>query len=140
MAGVKAIRDAIKTTVGAAVATLHVYDTVPEVVNLPALVVMPAKSDFVSMGRGVDSHTFQLYLLAASGRDTDLAQDELDDFVTSFGSSSIRQAVWNTRTLGLANTDAHVSGMSQYGGRFETAQVEHVGAVLDLIVHTTGTA
>jgi len=140
VASIKEIRTAIQTVVGDALNELTVYRTVPDVENLPALVVMPAETNFVAaMGRGVDTHTFSLYLLV-SNREAELAQDELDDYVTGSGAKSIRQVVWLNRTLGLANTDAHISGMSGYGGSFETALIEHVGAVLNLIVHSPGTA
>lgn len=139
MASISAIRAAAGTTIGAAVTDLSVYRTVPDVVNLPALVVMPAESDFVgAMGRGMVTHLFDLYVLV-SNREAGLAQDDLDEFVNVFGAKSVPQAVWNNRSLGLAKTDAHVSGMSGYGGSFETAHIEHVGAVLRLNVHTDGT-
>jgi hypothetical protein len=78
-------------------------------------------------------------VLAPSG-DNDVGQDILDDYVTGAGDKSIRQAVFNNRTLGLSNVDAHVSGMTDYGGSFEAVDVDHIGARLRLVVHTTGTA
>lgn len=140
MSSITAMRDAIQTTVGNAIAALHVYATVPDVVNLPALVVIPGPADFMgAMGRGLDTHTFNLCLLV-SNREAGLAQDELDEFVTGAGSKSVRQAIWQTKNLGLADVDAGVTGMSSYGGQFETAKVEHVGAILTLTARTSGTA
>lgn len=140
MATLSAIRDAIQTVVGTAIPTLTVYDTVPDVVNLPALVVIPAETVFsAAFGRGLDTHTLSLCVLA-SNREPGLGQDDLDALVAGSGVGSVRQAIWNNKTLSLASTDANITGMSQYGGRFETAGVEHVGAILTTVVTSLGTA
>lgn len=140
MASVKAIRDGLKSTIAAAIPGLNGYDTVADSVNLPAFVVVPASADFnVAMGRGADTHNFDVYVLT-SWRESGLAQDDLDDYVTGAGAKSIRQAVFNAPTLGLTNTHAHVSGMRGYGARFDVAEIEHVGAILTVSVLTSGTA
>jgi hypothetical protein len=111
MATLAAIRDGIKDTIEANVTGLRVYDVVEDVTLPPAVVVLPAEADFdVAMGRGTDTWTFD------------------------------RQVIFNNKTLGLSDVNAHISGMSRYGAEFEAAGVEHIGAVLRLIVHTTGTA
>lgn len=140
MATLAQIRTGFKTTIQAAVTGLTVYDTVPEVTNLPAVVVMPRSADFqVAMGRGADEWLFDLIVLV-SPRDHGLAQVELDGYVTGAGASSIRQAIWNARTLGLAGTDAHVFGMDRYGATWDVGEIPNVGAALQTRVHTTGTA
>lgn len=141
MAGLEAIRDAIKTTLEAEVAGLHAYDTVPDATHvLPCVVVMPTTASFdVAMGRGVDTWYFDLLVMVAAG-EMDTAQDALDELVTGAGPRSIRQAIWSKRTLGLADVDAHVSGMTGYGLRAEAAGIDHLGARLALVVHTKGTA
>jgi hypothetical protein len=137
------IRDAIKTTVGNAIAALTPYDTIPGAPVLPALAVMPAPSetaDFVvSMGRGTDTWRFDLVVLV-SARDEDLAQDDLDGFISGAGAFSIRQAIWNARTLGLADCNAHVSGVTGYNLAYTVCSIDHVAATLRLVVHTSGTA
>lgn len=143
MATLTAIRAAIKTTVHAAVPELHTYDTVPDVVNLPALVVMPdpaVTADFtVAMGRGTDTWNLLLYVLCPNA-EASLGQKALDEYVSGAGDKSVRQAIFHARDLGLAGCDAHVDRCSGYGGRFEVAQADHIGAVLHLVVHTSGTA
>lgn len=140
MATISAIRTAIKTTVTTAVTTLNGYDQIADAVNFPALIIMPRDSNFLgAMGRGLDAHTFDLYLLA-SYRDAGLAQAELDKYVTGAGATSVRQAIWNARTLGLADTDATVSGMRGYGAQYEVGDVTCLGAILELVVRTSGTA
>jgi hypothetical protein len=142
MATLKAIRSAFRTTVASELgAGVEVYATVPGSPVLPCLVLMPSDpaADFnVSMGRGTDTWFFDVIVLAPSA-DEAVGQDILDDYVTGQGSLSIREAVFNNRTLGLSNVDAHVSGVIAYGGRYEAVDVAHIGATLRLVVHTKGT-
>lgn len=134
------IRTALKDTISAAVPSLTGYRTTPEQANLPAFVVIPRTTNFVvAMGRGIDTYDLDVLVLI-SRRDDGLAQDDLDEYVNGFGDKSIRQAVWNDRTLGLANCDAHVVGLSDYGARFNIGELEHVGARLLVRVTTSGTA
>lgn len=138
MATIAAIRTATKTTISAAVSSLIGYDQVADVVNTPAFVVMPDSSDFnMAMGRGTDTHTFKIYVLV-SPREASLAQTELDKYVTGGGADSIRAAIFTTPGLGLANTHAHISGMSGYGGSYSVNEITYVGAVLTMTVHTSG--
>lgn len=140
MSSVAQIRTAMKTTITTAISGLFGYDQVPEVVNLPAVVVVPRSSDFAAaMGRGLDVHEFDVIVLV-SRRDDGLAQTDLDAYVTGAGSSSIRQAIWNARTLGLSDADAHVYGMESYGAEWDIGTLNHVGAVLKVRVSTTGNA
>jgi hypothetical protein len=132
------IRSAVKTTVTTAIPSLFGYDQVADVVHLPAIVVIPDNTDFnVAMGRGTDTHTLNIYVLA-SRRDSGLAQTELDKYVTGGGSFSIRQAIAAAPSLGLSDSHAHVSGMRGYGGSFSVGDQDHVGAILTLVVHTSG--
>lgn len=140
MASLAQIRTALKTTITAAVPALFGYDTVPQVANLPAFVVVPRTTDFnVAMGRGTDTYEFDVIVLVSRG-DDGLAQTALDAYINGFGSSSIRQAIWGARTLGLSNVDATVTGMSTYGGEWDIGELPHMGAALKVRVHTTGTA
>jgi hypothetical protein len=141
MASLKAIRAALRTTItGVVGAGVEVYARIPGQPVLPCVCVVPNDSDFLkAMARGTDTYIFDLVVLAPSG-DNDVAQDILDDYVTGAGDKSLRQAIFNNRTLGLSNVDAHVSGMTDYGGSFEAVDVDHIGARLRLVVHTTGTA
>jgi len=141
MASLEQIRDGIKTTIEAAIPSLHVYDTVPDSANvLPAVIVVPFTSDFeVAMGRGLDTWEFDLWVMVSTS-EMDIRQDDLDAYVSGAGSDSIRQAIFNNKTLGLPNTNAHISQMLEYGARFATAGYPHLGARLRLLVHTPGTA
>lgn len=140
MSSLQAIRDAIKATVEAQIPGVFGYDTVPEVANLPAIVAMPDTADFaVAMGRGADTWELDLAVLVP-WTDSNVSQDALDELVTGAGPRSIRQVIFLNKTLGLADVNAHISGMSDYGAAFEMAKIEHIGARLRMVVHTTGTA
>lgn len=140
MAGLGAIRDAIRTTITSNISGVEVHDTVPDVAVTPAVVIFPVESDFTTaMGRGTDRHEIDLYVLCQRAV-ADEGQDALDAYVTGAGSSSIRQVIFQNPTLGLASTDVTVTGMRGYGGSFETARVDHIGAILRLLVVTPGTA
>lgn len=139
MASLKAIRAAVKTTIETHIPSLTVYATVPEAAQVPSVVVAPATADFLVAGRrGTDTWEFDLSVLAAYA-DAEIGQDALDEYVTGAGAKSIRQVIFNNRSLGLANTDAHISGMQAYGAQFESAAIDHIGAILRLVVHTPGT-
>lgn len=144
MASLTQIRSAVRVTLELVVGGLTVYRTVPDsiTVNSVGVIVRPAPDDTaafdVAMGRGVDTYRLDLVVLANYG-DADLAQDALDEYVTGAGAKSIRQAVFNNQTLGLANTNAHVARMSGYGAQYEVGGAQYVGAVLHVVVHTKGT-
>jgi hypothetical protein len=134
------VRTAARDTITAAIPSLFGYRTVPDVVNGPAVIVSPSDVDFnVTMGRGFDTYTFDVTVLVAL-TDAALAQDTLDGYVTGSGSLSIRQAVFNNRSLGITGTDAHIRSMRSYGATYDIGEISYVGAVLELVVQTTGTA
>lgn len=139
MASLAAIRDALKATLEANISGIHGYDTVPEVMNLPAVVVQPVSTDFVvTNARGTDRINFDLFVLVSTA-DMRRAQEALDAYVTGAGTSSVREVIYNNGTLGLSDgTDAHVEGMRAYGGNYESANIRHIGAVLRVVVYTPG--
>lgn len=141
MASLIQIRDGVKTTLEAAISGIKVYPTVESATVLPAVVVMPNDSDFlVAMGRGTDTWNLNLIVMVAPGV-PEVAQRQLDGYITGAGNNSIRAALFNS-TLGLVGTNAHVTGLvpGTYNGKFESAGVAHIGAMLGLVVHTPGTA
>lgn len=140
MATLAAIRTAIASTLTTALgAGTQMYDKIPGQPVLPCVCVVPDSANFdVAMGRGTDTWQIDLIVLVPSG-DNETGQSRLDPYVTGAGALSIRQAIFNTRALGLSNTDAHVAAMSDYGGSFEAVDADHAGARLRLIVHTRGT-
>lgn len=143
MTTLKQIRNAIKSTIEAGIPELKCYDKIPENARvLPAVIVEPDNADFdVAMGRGTDQYNFTLIVVVQYNH-IEVAQDNLDPFITGTGSKSIRQCIWNNRKLGLDGVDAHVSRMYNYAMRFTPDSVggafEQLGARLGLIVYTRG--
>lgn len=130
------IRTAVKTTVETAIPSIHVYDTVPDAIPvLPAMLVIPFQTEYdVVMRRGTDTYEFDLLVLVSTN-DMGLRQTDLDGYVSGGGSNSVRKAIFETPTLGLENTNAHVAQMIEYGARFPVGEIEHLGARLRLVVH-----
>lgn len=140
MSSVSQIRTALKDTITAANSAVFGYQQIPESVNVPAAIIVPRSSDFViAMGRGADAHEFDVIVLVGRADDS-LAQTAVDAYVTGAGASSIRQAIFNARGLGLSDCDAHVYGMESYGAEWDIGGINYVGAVLKVRVHTSGTA
>lgn len=92
------VRDKLKAAVN--ITGLRVYDTVPDGLIPPALVIgqLSIEWDLV-FARGADSATVDLILIA--GRMSDrAAQDYLDSFLTATGTNSIKTKVEADQTLG----------------------------------------
>lgn len=138
MSSVHQIRESFRQVLTSAIPKLRVYREVEDVVETPAVVALPRKADFAgAMQRGLDTWEFDLYVLV-SRRDGGYAQQELDQYITGDGPRSIRQALYDHPTLGLPDTDAFVKGVEGYGGNFQVARIQHVGAILKVTVRTDG--
>jgi hypothetical protein len=136
MASITQVRNAIKTVLEGAIPGLTVHAKMSGVANVPAVVVRPVDANFeVAMGRGIDSWEYTLIVLA-SRADEVAAQDRIDEYIDGGGDKSIRKAIFNNRTLGLADTTAHISGMADYNGQHAVGPITYAGAELRLVVHT----
>lgn len=134
------IREAIDNTVQNRIAGLRGFDEVTDVAQLPAMVVMPARdtADFTgAMGRGLDVWRFDLYILVQRGEGS-AAQKALDQYVSGSGPRSLRQCFYENSDLGGVVDDASCEGIREYGGKFQTARIDHVGAIVRLTVRTSG--
>lgn len=136
MSSLGAIRDAIKTTLTANIGSLVTYDTIPDAPQVPCVVVAPATGDFAGLNGNCVMWEFDLYVLTARG-DSRVGQDKLDALIDGAGGSSIRAVIKANPTLGLSDCSAHVTGVSDYGGEYRAAQVQHWGAKLALKVMVT---
>ena len=138
MATLSEIRDGLKTTVGN-ISGIRCYDTVPDnAINFPVAIFIPSAIEFdLAMQRGTDLYTFDM-LVAVQRADSRTAQDKLDAFVTGSGSLSIRQIIYNNKSLGLSDTDARVVNMSNYAADVNLNGVDGVGANLEIQVYTKG--
>ena len=131
MAALHQVRDGIKTTLENNISGLRVYDVVPDyALNFPVAIVLPVNINFnIAMQRGTDQYTFDI-LVAVERGNSRTAQDKLDQYITGQGSSSLRQAIFNNRTLGLDNTDATITGVSNYAA---DVNLNGIDAILSLI-------
>tara|TARA_R100000951_G_C2587185_1_gene163804 strand:+ start:324 stop:749 length:426 start_codon:yes stop_codon:yes gene_type:complete len=141
MAALQEVRDGIKTTLENNISGLRVYDVVPDyALNFPVAIVLPVNINFnIAMQRGTDQYTFDI-LVAVERGNSRTAQDKLDQYITGQGSSSLRQAIFNNRTLGLDNTDATITGVSNYAADVNLNGIDAIGANVSLEVYTKGSS
>ena len=140
MASFSTIRTAIKTTLADNISGLRVYDTIDDMINVPACVVVPTSIDFnEAMARGTDKYDFDV-LVVVSRADSRSGQNQLDSFINGSGSNSIRQAIFQNSTLGQSETSAVVTTMTDYGGTYAVNGVESIGARLGVTVYTKGSS
>lgn len=139
-------------------------DLIPGLVvapNLPAVQTLgdggsaviggPTGDLTAAMGRGNVTWNIPIYLLAPTSN-YDRATELLDELVNPYGDRSVPELVWNygraAGTLaqgfgivdsnGAVDVDAHVDALTAYGVEFENAGIQHIGAVLNCVVHTPG--
>jgi hypothetical protein len=114
MALISDLRAGIATNL-ATISGLRTGSTIPENVNPPFAIVAPSSMSYhAAMGNGMTTYNFVVTLVVgrADGR---AAQNALDAYCSSTGSSSIRVAVESNRTLGGKAFDCVVTGMRNYG-------------------------
>lgn len=135
------IREALTSTVKAGIATeVYAYERVGDVVQGPAIVVVPSKADFTgAFARGLDDWDFDVVVIIRRV-DTAESQKVLDRFVTGSGPDSVREVLHNNPTLGLDDTDAFAKGVDKYGGEFEIGNAPYLGAIIKVCVRTDGAA
>jgi len=140
MATMAQIRDGLKTTVSN-ISDLRCYDVIPDnAINFPVALFIPTNIEFdLAMQRGTDLYTFDM-IVAVQRTDARTAQDKLDEFVSGSGSKSIRQIIYNNKTLGLADTDARVVNMTNYSADFNLNGIDGIGANFEIEVYTKGSS
>jgi hypothetical protein len=140
MASFSTVRTAVKTTIGNNISSIRVYDTIDDMINVPAAVLIPTSINFTeAMARGTDRYEFDI-LVVVSRTDSRSGQNQLDVFINGSGSSSIRQVIFQNSDLGQSETSAVVTTMSDYGATYAVNGVECIGARLGLTVYTKGSS
>ncbi len=140
MSSFSSVRTALKTTITNNVSGIRVYDTIDDMINVPAAVLIPTSINFTeAMARGTDRYEFDL-IVVVSRADSRSGQNELDGYINGSGSNSIRQAVFENATLGQSDTSAVVTTMSDYGATYAVNGVESIGARLSVTVYTKGSS
>jgi hypothetical protein len=114
MASVSSIRTGIATRLGT-IAGLRTSAFMPDNPNPPIAVVMPSSVSYDdTFKRGMQTYVFNVLVIV--GRvDERTAQSNLDAYVSSTGTSSIKRAIEGDKTLGGVVFDTRVSEMRNYG-------------------------
>lgn len=130
------VRTALASVITTAVPALNGYHTVPDVTQVPAVVVRPGHCNFVVGMGNCQEWIYEVYVLVAR-TDSVINQDQLDTYLSATGASSVVAAIRANPTLGLTNADAVVFEMTKYGGSWESARISHIGAQLNVRVLIT---
>jgi hypothetical protein len=114
MASITDLRTGIATNL-ATISGLRTSPTLPDNPNPPIALVTPISVSFDDVfRRGMQTYTFVVSVIV--GRvDERTAQNKLDAFISSTGSSSIKLAVESDKTLGGNAFDCRVTEMRNYG-------------------------
>jgi hypothetical protein len=113
MASIADIRSGIATNL-ATISGLRTTATVPDNPNPPIAIVIPQSVSYdTTFGRGMDTYEFTALVIV--GRvDERTAQNRLDGYCASSGSSSIKAAIESDKSLGGACFDLRVTEMRNY--------------------------
>jgi hypothetical protein len=114
MASVSELRTGIATNL-ATITGLRTSSFMPDNPNPPIAVVMPSSISYDDVfKRGMQTYIFNVLVIV--GRvDERTAQSNLDGFVSSTGSSSVKRAIEVDKTLGGKAFDTRVTEMRNYG-------------------------
>ena len=114
MALISQLRSGIATNLGT-ITGLRTAATMPDNPNPPIAIVVPNNVSFDdTFKRGMQTYVFNVLVIV--GRvDERTAQNNLDAFVSSTGTSSVKLAIEGDKTLGGVVFDTRVSEMRNYG-------------------------
>ena len=110
---VSEIRSGIATNL-ATITGLRTSAFVPDNPTPPIAVVVPQRIEYdAAMGRGMDTYTFDVLVIAQRMSERN-AQSLLDGYCNSTGSTSVKTALEADTTLGGKAFDLRVTEMSNY--------------------------
>ena len=114
MASISSIRTGLATRLGT-ISGLRTSAFMPDNPNPPIAVVMPSSVSYDdTFKRGMQTYVFNVLVIV--GRvDERTAQSNLDAYVSSTGTSSIKLAIEGDKTLGGVVFDTRVTEMRNYG-------------------------
>jgi hypothetical protein len=133
MASITDLRTGIATNL-ATISGLRTAATVPDNPNPPIAIVVPQTVNYDdTFQRGMQ--TYQFTVLVIVGRvDERTAQNNLDAFVSSTGTKSIKLAVEKDKSLGGKAFDVRVSEMRNYG-QVSIGEVTYLSAEFNVICY-----
>jgi len=106
----------------------------PDNPNPPIAVVMPSSVSYDdTFHRGMQTYVFNVLVIV--GRvDERTAQSNLDGYVSSTGSSSIKLAIEGDKTLGGVAFDTRVTEMRNYG-QLAIAEIQYLTAEFTILCY-----
>lgn len=114
MASVTDLRTGLATNL-ATISGLRTNPTLPDNPNPPIALITPVSISFDDVfKRGMQTYTFVVSVIVGRA-DERTAQNKLDAYVSSTGSSSIKLAVESDKTLGGKAFDTRLTEMRNYG-------------------------
>ena len=126
------IRDAVKTALET-ISGLRVYDTVPDVVEVPCAWVLPRSGNYhATFSSAVMNHQLEVTLLVRRGAVIAEAQDDIDAYIDPTGAGSLLAAL-NAITLGAHGSSLLVRGYRDYGALAFGGET-YLGCKLDMEV------
>jgi hypothetical protein len=135
MATVKDIRAGIAKNL-ANISGLRVTPYVPDSPNAPAAFVEPQTINYdQTFHRGLDEFDFDVTVLVQRVTSERTSQDNLDAYIASSGSKSVKSAIELDRTLGGLVQDCRVVSLSSYG-QVSYGDSTYLGAVFSIKVYS----
>jgi hypothetical protein len=133
MASISSIRTGLATRLGT-ISGLRTSAFMPDNPNPPIAVVMPSSVSYdETFRKGMQTYVFNVLVIV--GRvDERTAQLNLDGYVSSTGSSSIKLAIEGDKTLGGIVFDTRVSEMRNYG-QLAVSEVTYLTAEFTILCY-----
>ena len=114
MASISDIRTGLATRL-ATITGLRTAALMPDLPNPPVAIVIPDNISFDdTFHRGMDTLTFRIFLIVGRA-DERTAQNSIDGYCATSGSTSVKAAIEGDKTLGGKAYDCRVTSMSNYG-------------------------
>lgn len=134
MAALTSIRDGLKTRLET-ISGLTASEYVPDYIVPPIALVAPLNSlNYDStMARGADTYEIPV-ILYISRIDAQTSQDEVDSYLASSGSNSVKAAIEGDTTLGGAAMSVRVISASDYGEYEVTQGTSFLGVTFNIEV------
>lgn len=133
MASISTLRTSIATNL-ATITGLRTTSTMPDSPNPPVAIVIPRSVSYdEAFRKGMQIYGFNVMVIV--GRvDERSAQNNLDSFCSSTGSSSIKLAIESDKTLGGNAFDVRVTEMTNYG-QITVGEVVYLSAEFQVLCY-----
>lgn len=133
MALISQLRSGIATNLGT-ITGLRTAATMPDNPNPPIAIVVPNNVSFDdTFKRGMQTYAFTV-LLVVGRADERTAQNNLDAYVSSTGSSSVKLAIESDKKLGGYAFDTRVTEMRNYG-QISIGEVTYLSAEFTVLCY-----